>query len=87
MTHHVTEVFNLRLAEDTLLPINGDPIGNQQAEDLPQVVKMSLLVGACNEDIIQIDEGTIYLPQNAVHQTLKSLSSVLKSEWHPNELE
>ena len=87
MTNMVAEVLHLILAKHALLTVNGDPIGIKEAKNLPQIVEMSLLIGACNEDVIQIDEGAIHFSENTVHQTLKSLSSILQTEWHPNELE
>ena len=85
-THKVAKIFHLRLAKHALLPVNGDPIGIKEAENLSLVEEMSLRVRACNEDIIQINEGAIHFPENAIHQTLKSLSSILETERHPNKL-
>ena len=43
--------------------------------------------GACNEDIVKIDEDVGQAPQNPIHQPLERLGRVLEAKGHPQELE
>ena len=48
---------------------------------------MLVLIGAGNQNVIQIDKDALQATQNAIHQALKRLGRVLEAEWHPQELE
>ena len=75
------------LVEEVHVMVNHKTILRQYFEDLFKMSSLFLLVSRCNEYAIEIGEHRGDALQDVIHQPLKHLSSVIETEWHPQEFE
>ena len=77
----MSKVSELADTKDTLFPVV-----REAAEDLTEVHFMLLFGVAGDEDVIQVDEDERDATEDAVHQPLVCLGSVLETKGHAEEL-
>ena len=81
----MSQVFNLRNAKNTFLPVNTDTIGFQQAEQVPQVFGVGFFVRAGHQNVIEVNKSIVDIPEHSIHQALERLRSILQPERHAQE--
>jgi len=69
----VSQELNLVLAQGALVCIHYQTILEEALEQDVEVVEVFLFVLGGNQDVIQVDEKEIQVPQYHVHQPLESL--------------
>ena len=82
----VSKVSELADTKDTLFPVDDHPVVREEAEDLTEVHFMLLFSVAGDEDVIQVYEDEREATEDAVHQSLECLGSVLETKGHVEEL-
>ena len=71
----------------TLPLIEAEARVRQALQNLSQVKTVLLQGGAGHEDVVQVDEDTRQVTQDAIHESLECLRRILQSEWHPKKFE
>ena len=82
----MSKVSELADTKDTLFPVDDHPVVREEAEDLTEVRFMLLFSVAGDEDVIQVNEDERDATEDAVHQPLECLGSVLETKGHAEEL-
>ena len=82
----MSKVCELADTNDTLFPVDDHPVVREEAEDLTEVRFMLLFSVAGDEDVIQVYKDEREATEDAVHQSLECLGSVLETKGHAEEL-
>ena len=78
----MAQVGDLLRKKTELTKVDGKAVRVQNSVHLPEGHHVGSHVRGANEDVVQVDEGMGDVCQEAVHQALKRLGSVLQSKWH-----
>ena len=71
--HEMSKVFHGGRGEDTLLLVEVEPSITESAEDLMEVPKVLIHVGAGDQNVVQVDENTWKAAEDTVHEPLERL--------------
>ena len=82
----VAKKVDLSDAKDTLLSLDHHVTERQSFEDLPEILRM-FSGAAAHQDVIQVDEDAGDTSEFGIHESLKCLSSILKSKWHAKKFQ
>ena len=60
-------------AQNAFVAVDGETGGQETIEDLAQVSRVGAMIGASNQNVVQIDECKRQIPEGTVHETLERL--------------
>ena len=87
LVNMVTEEVQVWDTKQALGGVDDNPMRGESSEYRSQVIKVLFWGGTCNEDIVDVGVGSRDSTEDLVHETLKCLCGVAKSERHLDELE
>jgi len=59
---------------------------SEAAEQLAKVGGVLGIIGAADQDVVQIGKYTIQTGHHSVHMSLKGVAGVSEAKWHPQIL-
>jgi hypothetical protein len=75
----LAEIHHFWLAGLALLPVDGNAVGGKEPEEGAEVVNVGALAGAVDQDVIQVDKGTVQATQDPIHKALECLRRVFST--------